>query len=38
MEHLLNRDPILPLVAKAQEVLWCNPKLQPAAQIGRAHV
>ena len=32
MEHLLNRDPILPLVAKAQEVLWCNPKLQPAAQ------
>ena len=32
MEHLLNRDPVLPRVAEAQEVLWRNPKLQPAAQ------
>ena len=30
MEHLLNRDPVLPRVAAAQEVLWINPKLQPA--------
>ncbi|MBQ4577531.1 MAG: D-serine ammonia-lyase [Clostridia bacterium] len=35
MEHLLNRDPILPLVAEAKEVLWCNPKLQPAEEALR---
>ena len=32
MEHLLNRDPVLPRVAAAEEVLWINPKLQPAKQ------
>ena len=32
MEQLLNLDPVLPRVAEAQEVLWRNPKLQPAAQ------
>ena len=30
MEHLLNRDPVLPRVAAAEEVLWINPKRQPA--------
>ena len=30
MEQLLNRDPVLSRVAAAEEVLWINPKLQPA--------
>ena len=30
MCELLNKDPILPAVAAAQEVRWVNPKLQPA--------
>ncbi len=29
---LLKLDPVLPRAAAAQEVLWVNPKLQPAAQ------
>ena len=30
MKHLLEKDPVLPRAAKAEEVLWFNPKLQPA--------
>ena len=30
LESLLKKDPILPAVAAAQEVVWINPKLQPA--------
>ena len=30
MCELLNKDPVLPAVAAAQEVRWVNPKLQPA--------
>ena len=32
MCELLKRDPVLPRVAAAQEVLWVNPKLQPAKE------
>ena len=30
MCELLKKDPVLPAVAAAEEVLWVNPKLQPA--------
>ena len=29
---LLEKDPVLPRVAAAEEVLWINPKLQPAKE------
>ena len=32
LESLLKKDPVLSAVAAAQEVVWINPKLQPAAQ------
>lgn len=32
MNHLLEKDPVLPRVAAAEEVLWINPKLQPAKE------
>lgn len=32
MNHLLEKDPVLPRVAAAEEVLWINPKLQPAGE------
>ena len=31
MKHLLEKDPVLPRVAAAEEVLWFNPKLQPVS-------
>ena len=32
MCELLKKDPVLPRVAAAEEVLWVNPKLQPAKE------
>lgn len=32
MNHLLEKDPVLPRVAAAEEVLWINPKLRPAKE------
>ena len=32
LETLLKKDPILPAVAAAEEVVWINPKLQPAQE------
>ena len=32
METLLKKDPLLPAIAAAEEVVWINPKLQPAQE------